>query len=149
MAAMDKEPKTVSQRLELELPFARQGIDHDPVNPMARALDRVFREGKPLQKVGAVMVDLPHEVTLSPFWMVTFVFSAGNRLIFFPGYAKQFGRMVTYKGAEQIRDTHTVIDHLSLEKDRDTWHLTTPLSADHFKGAKSLPLPGETVLWFG
>lgn len=141
--------KIVNQRLELDLTFAREGIDQDPINPLARALDRVFREGKPLQKVGAVMVDLPADGALSPFWFGTFLYSAGDRLIFFPGYSKRLGRILTYKGKEQIRDTYTVIDHLTLEKDRDTWHMTTPLSADHFKGATSLPLTGDTVLWFG
>jgi hypothetical protein len=95
------------------------------------------------------MVDLPADGTLSPFWLGTFVCSAGNRVIFFPGYSKRLGRVLTYKGTKQIRDTQTVIDHLTLEKDRDTWHMTTALSADHFKGAKSLPLTGDTVLWFG
>lgn len=141
--------KPVNQKLELDLPFGQDGIDESPINPVARALDRIIREGKPLRKLGTAIVDLPVNGKVLPFWFGAFVFSDGDRLVFFPGYAKLLGRLVRFKGGKQIGDDQTVIDHVTLEKDRSSWHMTTHASADHFTGAKSLPVSGETILWFG
>jgi hypothetical protein len=144
-----KPKKEVNQKLELDLALGLPGIDDDPINPLARALDRISREGKPLRKLGTVMLELPIDGKLYPFWFGTFVFSAGSRLCFFPGYAKPLGRLVRYQGKQKVGDTQTVIDHVTLEKDRESWHMTTHGSKDHFTGTTSLPLAGETVLWFG
>jgi hypothetical protein len=144
-----KQNKKVRQHFELELPFAQHGIDDSPINSIRRALDRIIREGKPLQKLGTVIVELPVNGAVLPFWLGSFVFSAGNRLCFFPAYSKPLGRLVKYKGDSKIGDTQTVIDHITLEKDRGSWHLTTHGSRDHFAGAPSLPASGERVLWFG
>src|SRR4051794_22461777 len=97
-----KSKKTLNQTLELDLPLGLPGIDKDPINPVARALDRISREGKPLRKLGTVIVQLPVDGRLFPFWLGTFAFSAGDRLLFFPGYAKPLGRLVRYKGGEKI-----------------------------------------------
>jgi hypothetical protein len=40
-------------------------------------------------------------------------------------------------------------DHVSLEEDRRTWHLTAPSSSDHVAGPRTLDLGEGRVLWFG
>ena len=75
--------------------------------------------------------------------------SAGERVIFFPGYAAMPDALVGMRGPAKMWDNHVVIDHLTLEKDRKSWHATTPRSKKHFSGPTTLGLGEGKALLFG
>jgi hypothetical protein len=134
-----------------ETNLGRDGEDIDTSNPIARAMDRLLRDGKPIQKLGLCFARLlnPADGQFVSRWLGVFVYSAGERLIFFPGYTTPPSGVRTYRGQNQTAAADVTIDHLSLEKNGADWHMTSPRSEDHFGGPTSLPLCDGSSLWFG
>lgn len=128
-----------------------EGVDSDPMNPLARALNRLLRDGQPINKLSMCFLNLPNFQgdTAALRWLGVFVYSAGDRLIFFPGYANPPKKLVGFRNRSMMFNEDQATDHLSLERDRDSWHATTPNSARHFGGPKPLELGDGCALWFG
>lgn len=57
--------------------------------------------------------------------------------------------LVRVRGTARMWDGQVAVDHLTLEKDRESWHATTPRSKRQFGGPTTLDLGDGKVLWFG
>lgn len=131
--------------------IGEEGVDDNSINPLTRSLDCLLRTGQPLQKIGLCFCNLRARPT-DPArlrWLGVFVYSAGERVLFFPGYAVMPDTLVGMRGPAKMWDSQAAVDHLSLEKDRETWHATTPKSKQHFGGPTTIDLGGAKSLWFG
>jgi hypothetical protein len=127
------------------------GTDGDPENPLSRALDRLLRTGKPFERLTLCFCQLP-DVQAGPAavrWLGAFALSAGERLLFFPGFANPPEAAVGFRDADRMWRADRPIDHLSLERDTGRWHATTPRSRHHFGGPEALDLGEGRCLWFG
>lgn len=123
------------------------GTDADPSNPLWRALSGLFVENSLLPTVcPAFFSDRDDRPTR---WLGVFVLSAGERLLFFPGLAPDIIRVRGVQGTEVKFDTPFKVDHVTLEKDRDSWHVTSPRSKKHQGGPVPTDLGEGRVLWFG
>lgn len=131
--------------------IGEDGVDDEPINPLSRSLDRLLRTGQPLRKSALCFCSLPDRLTEQGRlrWLGAFVFSAGDRVIFFPGYAVTPDRVVGMRGPTKIWDHQVAVDHVSLEKNRESWHATTPMLKEHFDGPTTLDLGQGRALWFG
>jgi hypothetical protein len=128
-----------------------EGVDSDPMNPFARGLNRLLTDGQPLKKISLSFLNLPNSDAdpAALRWLGVFVCSAADRLIFFPGYADVPGALIGFRDRSMMYNASEPTDHLSLERDRDSWHATTPNSRHHFGGPKPLDLGDGCILWFG
>jgi hypothetical protein len=90
-------------------------------------------------------------------WLGAFIFSAGERVIFFPGFALSPPGVQSFQGqsAQRLYDYPALmVDHVTLDPDR-TWHFTTHKSEAHIpprrerRRLRACPLGDERFLWFG
>jgi hypothetical protein len=134
---------------QLELTWAvelgKTGVDDASDNPLARATDRLFRLGKPFLRLGKCFF-LGTDGTIR--WLGIFVHSAGDRLLFFPGLTTLFAHVTAYEHRQQKWKRPFQIDHLSLEPNRRTWHLTSPQSKDHLGKLATHQLDENRTFWF-
>jgi hypothetical protein len=82
-------------------------------------------------------------------WLGVFVHSDGERVIFFPGYASQQSYIAGALDPQTKVDQPFTVDHISLEKDRRSWHFTAPKSSDHIGKVSTLDLDQSRTFWFG
>lgn len=131
--------------------IGEDGVDDDPDNPLSRSLDCLLRTGQPLQKTALCFCSLPGKPgePARLRWLGAFVYSAGERVIFFPGYATMPDTLVGMRGPAKMWDSQVAVDHLSLEKNRESWHATTSRSKKRFGGPTTLDLGEGKALWFG
>jgi hypothetical protein len=131
------------------------GIDDDPSNPLSRAVNRLFEKGRPFSRMGQCFFgDLASSLTRStPLrWLGVFILSAGEQVLFFPGFAALPTGIESFRGQpprHRHDDPAFPVDHVSLEKDRTQSHFTTPRSKDHLRHWPTYPLEGGRFLWFG
>ena len=131
--------------LAFEVDGARPGTDRCADNPLARATDCLFRQGRPFSRLSKCFF---RGIDGRLRWLGIFVHSAGNRIIFFPGFAQLHKEVVGYRDDVLAWDRPFQIDHLSLESDWLDWHFTEPRSADHIGNFRTLPLGLGVVHWF-
>lgn len=122
----------------------RAGHDSDPTNPLSRSLARLIKTGKPFSRLAASFLD---EGDGNLRWFGVFV--EGTRTMFFPGFSVAFGGIESHRGKKFQARRPFEFDHLSLEKDRRTWHATARESSDHMGKPRTLALGNGRVLWFG
>jgi len=124
------------------------GRDDDPKNPMSRALTSLMKDNSCLPTFAqSFLID---ETPDEPWrWLGVFVKSAGDRLLFFPGFKTDIIRVRGSRGEELNFDREFKFDHVSLEKDRGSWHITTARSKKHQGGPIATDLGAGRVLWFG
>lgn len=129
----------------------RSGTDQSPENPLFRSLRFLMEKGRPQKAVTLCKMGLLEKVPDQPVrWFGVFVLSAGDRLLYFPGFFQPNGRLLAYAGTSQMADRGFRTDHASLESDLDTWHLTEdPPRRRHQFGPKTRDLGEGRVLWFG
>jgi hypothetical protein len=121
------------------------GVDESTDNPLARATDRLFRLGRPFARLSNCLFCGPDGVLR---WLGIFVHSAGDRLLFFPGFAEAHTQLLAYSEGAIRWNQPFHLDHLSLEPDRRTWHLTTPQSQHHLGRLYTRQLSADRVHWF-
>ncbi len=141
-------------KLTWYLEYGAQGTDDDPDNPLSRAVNRLFEDGKPFQRIALCFFgDLAPGVSRSTpvRWLGVFTLSAAGQVIFFPGFAARPAGMVSFRRhpSHPLHDQAFQVDHLSLEKDRTQFHLTEPKSKGHLRGWPTYPLGDGRVLWCG
>ena len=124
------------------------GTDSDPNNPLARALNSLLSTGRPIERFSACYFD-PLPMASGIFWFGTFVYSAGDRVIYFPGLAAMKQYLQMSKGAGPIKQRAFEVDHLSLQSHRRDWHLTAKGSKGHIGRFPTTDLGEGRVLWFG
>lgn len=121
------------------------GVDESRDNPLARATERLFRLGRPFKRLSKCFFCGPDGVVR---WLGIFVHSAGDRLLFFPGFAEEHTKVLAYSGSKIRWKQPFHVDHLSLEPDMRTWHLTAPQSTHHLGKLCTRQLCAEQVHWF-
>lgn len=121
------------------------GTDDSHDNPIARATDCLFRLGRPFNRLNKCFFIGEDGITR---WMGIFVHSAGDRILFFPGFAQPVNHVLGFDRDVRRWDQAFEIDHLSLESDRRTWHLTSPKSTEHFGRFPTLQLDSDRLHWF-
>ncbi len=126
------------------------GVDDDPNNPLARGLDRLIRDGKPLGKISLCFLDPDtgpgiHEAK----WVGVFVFSAGDQLVYFPGFGNQYQQLQISRHRGRKQDRRFNVDHVTLEKSLVRWHITSPKSLRRQRGFGTADLGSGRHLWFG
>ena len=82
-------------------------------------------------------------------WLGILILSSGGRIIFFPGLIKIKERIRGYIGGFLKWDEEFEIDHISLEKNKMRWHLTSGLSHKHIGSINTANLDNGRCLWFG
>lgn len=122
----------------------RPGLDSDQSNPLSRSLAQLANTGKPFSRLVLSFLD---EGNGRARWFGAFV--EGKRTMFFPGFAEAFDGIDTHRGQKPYVRRPFNFDHLSLDPDRETWHLTSPGSVDHLGSPRTLSLGDGRVLWFG
>jgi hypothetical protein len=141
MATDDHNSLEIIWRAEGAVP----GKDGDPVNPLARAVQQLLEDGKPFNRLAKCFFRGPDGIQR---WFGIFVLSAGERAIFFPGYSEF---PVGLSGAPAGKDSAArsfILDHISLEKDRSKWHLTTARSTEHIGSFPTVAVDGGAHAWF-
>lgn len=121
------------------------GVDDSPDTPLARATQCLFREGKPFARLNKCFFWGPDDVVR---WLGVFVHSAGNRVIFFPGFAQMHSDIRAYNENLIRWDQPFCIDHLSLEPDWQSWHFTEPRSTAHVGKMYTRQLAPGVFHWF-
>lgn len=133
----------------LELTWQMDGVvagtDDSAENPLARATDCLFRQGRPFSRLSKCFFRGPDDIVR---WLGIFVHSAGDRVIFFPGFAEPQTYVTGYADDALRWSQPFQIDHLSLEADRLSWHFTEPKSADHLGKMYTIELGPRVVHWF-
>lgn len=128
-----------------------EGIDDDASNPPSLALSGTLREGRADFSLSRCYCSSPGEQAEGAAvlrWLGVFVFSAGSRVIFFPGFYSAMTATKNYQGALVQREASFLTDHISLEEDFETWHVTSRNSKkNHMRGLRTVPLGEDRVLW--
>lgn len=122
----------------------RPALDSDPTNPLSRSLTRLATTGKPFSRLSLSFLNEGNGLLR---WFGVFV--EGQRTMFFPGFSEAFDGIDSHRGQQPHANRPFDFDHLSLEKDRQSWHLTARGSADHLGSPQTLVLGDGRVLWFG
>lgn len=133
------------------LELGSKGSDTDPNNPLSRSLNRLLVDGQPFKNIGFVFYGgvevLPKYLRNRIVrWLGVFVFSTGDRLIFFPGLTF---KPTWIQGSKSKLRSDFVMDHISIERNLNTWHLTTQGSTKHHSGGQTIDLGHSRRLWFG
>jgi len=134
------------------LNVGKSGVDADPVNPLSRAFRELLEQGSPHKSHSLCFYfgegqDLRASHKLR--WLGVFLLSAGNRVIFFPGFSVPIDWIdTTTVGATSPRRPID-LDHVSLEPNRQRWHFTAPQSRDHYSAGRTPDVGNGRLLWFG
>jgi hypothetical protein len=127
-----------------------EGEDTNPTNPLSRSLNRLLEEGQPFRRLTmCFLAEKPLARLRKLSWFGIFVLSEGNRVIYFPGLRESKQHIQGYKGNDLKWDREFDIDHISLEKDHRSWHITSRKSADHLGSPNAADLGEGRRLWFG
>ncbi len=137
-----------SLKITYTVPEGLPGVDGDAHNPWARAHRRLLETGQPIEKLLACYVD-PLPIAVGLRWFGTFVFSAGGRLIYFPGLTERQGITLTSKRQSTTTQYQFEGDHVSLEANRQHWHITESGTKKHLGSYRTADLGAGRALWFG
>ncbi len=122
------------------------GCDTDTSTPLANAVSQLFKEGKPFLNLCMCFFK---DTSATLRWLGVFVQSAGNRVIYFPGFINDFDQIQGFQGKSLQWHQSFDFDHISLEEDRSKWHVTSRHSKGHLGSPRTLPLDKNRVLWLG
>ncbi len=127
-------------------------VDTDKTNPIFRALERSLQTGKPPGK-------LTHCYFQDQFgkwrWLGIFGLLAGNRVVLYLGFNQPPDRISQYRReARGVREQaekpwESPFDHVTLEEDLKSTHLTASRSSHHSCRYSTIPLGERRFLWFG
>jgi hypothetical protein len=131
-----------------------EGVDDDLANPLSRSVQQLIEEGKPIKRLSlcyCTEVDgIPADTNSAVlYWMGVFILSAAGRILFFPGFAVTADHLLSYKGTKIVHDDVFNVDHLTIEKNFKSWHITSLKSKKHVGNFKTLNLDHRLFLWFG
>lgn len=140
-----QDPRMDTLQLTWQMDGCTPGVDASTENPLARATDCLFCLGRPFSRLNKCFF-VGADGTMR--WLGIFVHSAGDRLLFFPGFAQPQTQVLAHCESGVRWDQPFQIDHLSLESDRRTWHLTAPKSIDHLGRLPTRKLGADRLHWF-
>jgi len=133
-------------QLSWEMDGGVPGCDTDSNSPLARAVSQLFKEGKPFSNLCMCFFK---DTSATLRWLGVFVQSAGDKVIYFPGFIKDFDQIQGFQGKNLQWNKSFAFDHISLEKDRSKWHLTSSEYEEHLGSPRTLMLDKNRVLWLG
>lgn len=133
-------------KISWKMPGGVLGTDSTGKGPFARALRQLLEEGKPFKSLSQCFFNDGSGVHR---WLGVFVHSAGDRVLFFPGVADPVNWIRRAKSGEPVKQEPLDFDHLSLERDRETWHATSARSKEHLAGPPTLSLGDGRAFLFG
>ena len=138
--------------LTFQIAPGTNGTDNDPSNPLSRSFKRLLLDGRPFSEISYCFFG--HEDTVSSKtpslrWLGMLVLSAGERIIFFPGFSITPTWIRTTHGNSPLTHRDFDLDHISLERGLRQWHFTSPDSTHHYDGGFTTPLDSGRYLWFG
>jgi hypothetical protein len=140
--------ETSTVKIAFRFPAGKSGTDDDPSNPFSRAVAALMRDNARLPSLAqAFLVTQEPEETWR--WFGVFVKSAGGRVLLFPGIKTELVHVRGSRGRERAFQRPFNFDHASLERDRSSWHITTPGSTEHQGKIPTVSLGEGRVLWFG
>lgn len=131
--------------LTWSMPIGQPGVDASQENPLARSTRKLFADGKPFLRLSQCFFR-GEDTQLR--WFGVFVHSAGERLLFFPGFAEPFKHVIAYNGSVPRWNEGFLVDHLTLERDRRSSHLTSPGSLEHLGKLGTLQIDSAKTFWF-
>lgn len=123
-----------------------EGRDEGQDNPLARATRRLMSEGQPFSRLNMSFFDSGEGHIR---WLGVFVHSAGDRILFFPGWERLPHGVRGFVGSSPHSEAPFECDHVTLEKDWRTWHVTSAGRADRVNVPRTLDVGQSRVLWFG
>lgn len=138
----------VTMEITYPLPDGEPGVDDDQQNPLARALVPLMEMHKQLPSIRLAFLAEGQDAPPNR-WLGVFVRSPGDRVLFFPGLDVDLFRVRGTDGGIARFDKEFDLDHISLEKDQGTWHITSPMSKAHQGGPNAIDVGQGRVLWFG
>ena len=123
-----KRTKTYDIQVACGIDKGSLGTDSDPSNPLSRAISSPFMDGSPQERLSLCFygnLDNDSLDVSSHKWLGVFVFSAGRRVIFFPGLTFN-PTWVSVSRAKSPHRRHDIdIDHISLENSFRRWHFSS------------------------
>ena len=125
------------------------GIDDDPKHPISRALQTLMGPKNSRLPAFAQAILVDDTIGEPARWFGVFVKSDGGRIIFFPGLHEPTIAIRGSKGKKFKFFRKFGFDHISLEKDRASWHVTSERSKDHQHATAPKNLGDGRLLWFG
>ena len=136
----------IAYTIKLHISHGVPGIDDRTDNPVARATRNLMAEGQRFTSAAhAIMI---HNGLLR--WVGMFVLSAAQRIVFFPGFAAPFDRVAAHGDPKAAYDVDFALDHVTLDSDRRSWHLTQKVGGKRNRPAgKTLDVGDGRILWFG
>jgi len=132
-------------RLTYETDFGSDGEDSDPINPLSRAVNRLFEDGQPFKRLN--MCCLSDDGDLYR-WFGVFIKSAADRILFFPGCKKTIEPIVGFHGNRLRWNQVFNLDHMSLERGFRNWHISSSKSTAHLGKLPTADLGEGRYLWF-
>ena len=141
---------SVTLELTHKWTFGRDGFDDSPSIPLTRAVRNLLKEGKPQGRPAICFCDPGYvgDIGNNVKWFGVFVHTAGNRVLFFPGFAqKETGCRLT--GQRSHQDKTFIIDHLTLDDDFRDVHATMHSPKKQLRVGKPKDLGDKLFFWFG
>ena len=140
-------------KLTWQIDLGTDGEDTTSANPLSRSLNRLFEDGQPFKRfTQCFFAQTPENEAIENYnfsWFGVFILSQGDRIIFFPGLHKTKEHVRAYKDNHLIWDKVFDVDHISIEKDRASWHITSQKSKHHLGNLPTADLGKKRRLWFG
>jgi hypothetical protein len=127
------------------------GLDDNPITPLARSIASLLEDGEPFISLVQCFLEesKSYNISQNVRWFGIFIYSAGKRVLFYPGFDKLRNHILGIRNDQVRWDKDFLVDHFSLEKSLDTWHLTSPASKEHLGNPKTFPLGDGRYLWLG
>lgn len=141
-------------KLTWESSLGIEGEDTKENNPLSRSLNRLFEDGQPFKRfTQCFLAQAPTSEGLKNYiklwWFGVFVLSQGDKVIFFPALNTAKKHIQAYKGNYRKWDQPFNVDHISLENDHASWHITSQKSKNHLGSFPTADLGEGRRLWFG
>lgn len=114
--------------------------------PMRRALRGILEEGKP-QGAARWLFFQPNLTRPEVFWLGSLLLTRANRVVFFPPSQIPAFRMFHHGSVRPGRGFD--VDHVTLEPDWQSWHVTGTNRRHRSAGPRTIPLRSGGVIWFG
>lgn len=133
--------------------LGREGIDSSNDSPLSRSLHKLLKGGRPFRRYSQILISKEsskvdaHKYLLG--WLGVIVLSQANKVLFFPGFSKIGEAIKGLRGKHLNWDQRFKIDHISLEKNWNRWHLTSKDSVGHLGSINTSSLGEKRRLWFG
>lgn len=134
--------------LEFEMQHALGGAAAAPEldgHPLSNALRSLLGDGRPMKDFRNILFSRDTTWTRPVYWLGVLVHTAGQRVLFFPGF-RAVGLHPVRAGEPQPYVPFPV-EHITVERDRLTVHFTSAASDSHLGRERTVPV-GEGVFAF-